>query len=68
VTYRLDDTWKKWTEPVNLGRRINSSEAEDLPSYDEKEQVLYFSTKVDGSQVIKSIKLPIQTIRDVLKK
>ncbi len=24
VTYRLDETWKNWTPPLNLGKRINS--------------------------------------------
>ncbi len=67
VTYRLDDTWKKWSEPINLGKHINSAEAEDLPFYDEKEQVLFFLTKVAGVQVIKSIVLPMDSIKKALK-
>lgn len=28
VSYRLDDTWKNWTNPLNLGDKINSSDYE----------------------------------------
>ncbi|MCX8482494.1 MAG: hypothetical protein ORN50_02850, partial [Crocinitomicaceae bacterium] len=58
VSYRLDDTWKKWSEPINLGKQINSTEGEDLPVYDEINERLYFIAVVDGKQVVKSIALP----------
>jgi hypothetical protein len=58
VSYRLDDTWKKWSEPINLGKQINSSEGEDIPFYDEKSEKLYFITVAEGKQVLKCIALP----------
>ncbi|MGL2966518.1 hypothetical protein [Flavobacterium sp. XGLA_31] len=58
VTYRLDDTWKKWSEPINLGSKVNTSDYEDLPFYDEKKEKLYFISVDDGHQVLKSIALP----------
>jgi len=58
VSYRLDDTWKKWSAPLNLGSKINSNDYDGSPFYDEKTEVLYFTSSVDGKQVIKSVQLP----------
>lgn len=58
VTYRLDDTWKKWSEPLNLGSKVNSEAYDGSPFYDEKSGTLYFITTADGKQVMKSILLP----------
>jgi len=58
VSYRLDDTWKKWSAPINLGSKINSNDYDGSPFYDEKAEVLYFTSSVDGKQVIKSVQLP----------
>lgn len=58
VTHRLDDTWKKWSEPVNLGSKINSNDYDGSPFYDEKNEVLYYLSVLDGNQVIKSIPIP----------
>ncbi|WP_333600663.1 hypothetical protein [Flavobacterium sp.] len=55
VTYRLDDTWKKWSEPINLGSKVNTSDYDGSPFYDEKKGVLYFISDVEGKQVLKSI-------------
>ena len=55
VSYRLDDTWKNWSEPINLGSKINTSEFDGLPFYDEKNEILYFISFTDGSNVLKSI-------------
>ncbi|WP_293894497.1 hypothetical protein [Flavobacterium sp.] len=54
-SYRLDDTWKNWSEPINLGSRINTNEFDGLPFYDEKNEILYFISFTDGSNVLKSI-------------
>lgn len=43
VSYRLDDTWKNWSEPINLGSKINGEGSECAPFYDEKNQLLYFT-------------------------
>lgn len=55
VTYRLDDTWKNWSEPINLGSKINTNEFDGLPFYDEKNEILYFISYADGGNVLKSI-------------
>ncbi|MEO5776532.1 MAG: hypothetical protein ABIQ27_06485 [Flavobacterium sp.] len=55
VSYRLDDSWKNWSEPINLGSRINTNEFDGLPFYDEKNELLYFISFTDGSNVLKSI-------------
>ena len=58
VSYRLDDTWKNWSEPINLGSKVNSGEFDGLPYYDEKNEILYFISFTDGSNVLKSIAVP----------
>ncbi|MCF6128248.1 hypothetical protein L1S35_01080 [Flavobacterium sp. AS60] len=55
VSYRLDETWKNWSEPINLGSKINTVEFEGLPFYDEKNEILYFISYADGGNVLKSI-------------
>ncbi|QBZ96653.1 hypothetical protein [Flavobacterium sangjuense] len=55
VSYRLDDTWKNWSEPINLGSKVNTNEFDSLPYYDEKNEILYFISITDGKNVLKSI-------------
>ncbi|WP_162127269.1 hypothetical protein [Flavobacterium phycosphaerae] len=55
VSYRLDDTWKKWSAPINLGSKVNSNDYDGNPFYDEKAEVLYFTSLIEGKQVIKAI-------------
>jgi hypothetical protein len=55
VSYRLDDTWKKWSAPVNMGSKVNSNDYDGSPFYDEKAEVLYFTSSSEGKQVIKAI-------------
>ncbi len=38
VSYRLDDTWRNWSEPINLGKGINSGQWD-----------AYFSITEDGN-------------------
>ena len=57
VSYRLDDTWKNWSEPINLGSKINTNEFDGLPFYDEKDEILYFITNLDGTNVLKTISI-----------
>ena len=57
VSYRLDDTWKNWSEPVNLGNKINTNEFDGLPFYDETNEILYFVSFADGSNVLKTISI-----------
>jgi hypothetical protein len=58
VTYRLDDSWKNWTEPLNLGSIINSNNFDGLPFYDESDEVFYFISMHNDEQVIKSLLVP----------
>ena len=57
VTHRLDDTWKKWSEPVNLGPIINGVNFEASPYYDEHNEILYYSKLVEGRLSLFSVKL-----------
>lgn len=57
VTHRLDDTWKKWSEPVNLGPKINGINFEASPCYDEKNELLYYTKSIEGRLSLYSIKL-----------
>lgn len=58
VSYRLDDTWKKWSEPINLGSKINSADYEGAPFYDETTEILYFTRVIEGKSTICTIKIP----------
>ncbi|MDD5151820.1 MAG: hypothetical protein PHC28_15300 [Flavobacterium sp.] len=58
VSYRLDDSWKKWSEPINLGNRINSDSFEGSPFYDETTEMLYFTRILEGKSSISRIKIP----------
>ena len=58
VTYRLDDTWKKWSEPVNLGSKINGINFESSPYYDEENELLFFTKSIEGRLGLYTVKLP----------
>lgn len=58
VSYRLDDTWKKWSEPINLGNKVNSDTFEGSPFYDETTEMLYFTRVVEGKSSISRVKIP----------
>jgi len=58
VAYRLDNTWKSWSEPINLGSKINSSGFDGSPFYDEKNETLYFITYSDSNILLKAISIP----------
>ncbi len=59
VTHRLDDSWKKWSEPINLGSKINSSDYEGSCFYDEKSETLYYTKWVDGKPTLSFVKIPL---------
>ena len=63
VSHRLDDTWKNWTEPINLGSKVNTNEFDGLPFYDETNETLYFITSVSGSNILKAIIIPKSSIK-----
>ncbi|HAH56471.1 MAG TPA: hypothetical protein DCM02_14610 [Flavobacterium sp.] len=58
VSYRLDDTWKKWSEPINLGNKVNSDGFEGSPFYDETSETLYFTRILEGKSSIGRVKIP----------
>ncbi len=58
VSYRLDDTWKKWSEPINLGNKINSDSFEGSPFYDETTEMLYFTRVVEGKSSVNKVEIP----------
>jgi Tol biopolymer transport system component len=62
VSYRWDDSWKNWSEPINVGSGINSAGYEGAPFYDETNEVLYFVTDVYGKSAVHLVKIPKQTL------
>jgi WD40-like Beta Propeller Repeat len=58
VSYRLDATWKNWSEPINLGSVINTAGFDGAPFYDEKNEILYFSSWIDGKATIRFVRIP----------
>lgn len=62
VSYRLDDSWKKWSEPVNLGNKINSDSFEGSPFYDETTEMLYFTRILEGKSSIGRVEIPKNTL------
>lgn len=59
VTHRLDDTWKKWSEPINLGSKINSSDYEGSCFYDEKSETLYYTKWVNEKPTLSFVKISL---------
>ncbi len=61
MSVRLDDSWTKWSVPVNLGPAINTPNDENYSSLDKDFQHLYYSTQKSGredwGQLLK-VKLP----------
>ncbi|NHM05662.1 hypothetical protein G4D82_00370 [Flavobacterium sp. CYK-4] len=62
VSYRLDDTWKNWSAPINLGSKINSDSFESSPFYDERQELLYFTRSVAGKLRLHSVKVAAQDL------
>ncbi len=60
ITRRLDDTWKKWSEPQNLGPVVNSAESDSKYNIPASGEYAYFSStnKSLGKNDIFRIKLP----------
>lgn len=60
VTTRLDDTWKKWSKPMNLGKPINSDEHDNFFQVPARGDSGYYSSTKNsiGDYDIYSIALP----------
>ncbi|MEZ4923465.1 MAG: hypothetical protein R2780_09865, partial [Crocinitomicaceae bacterium] len=59
MTKREDDTWKKWSEPINLGSDINTEEWDAYYSIDAQGKYAYMASSKNaiGKQDIVRIKL-----------
>jgi outer membrane protein OmpA-like peptidoglycan-associated protein len=56
MSKRLDSTWKKWSEPVNLGAEINSEEWDCYYTMDAKGEIAYlvsFNNSLGASDIVK---------------
>ena len=62
VTQRLDETWKNWSEPINLGSKINTTSFEGATFYDEKNQILYYTTIENSKATIKQVNVPFSIL------
>lgn len=60
VTTRLDDTWQNWSDPMNLGPKLNSPQSDTKYNIPASGEHAYFSTtnKSLGKNDIFRIKLP----------
>ncbi|RYD81073.1 MAG: hypothetical protein EOP55_00295 [Sphingobacteriales bacterium] len=59
VSIRLDESWKNWSEPKNLGPKVNGQSFETNPFYDENTETLYFVSLRGGISTIQKVKIPI---------
>ncbi|HWS59395.1 MAG TPA: hypothetical protein VN182_00550, partial [Flavobacterium sp.] len=62
VSYRQDESWKNWSEPINLGSKVNSSDFEGSPFYDEKTETLYYTKWINDKPTISFVKIPINDL------
>lgn len=62
VSTRLDDTWKNWSAPKNLGQKVNGPSFDTSPYYDEKTETLYYVSFREGVSVINQIKIPMSQL------
>lgn len=62
VSTRLDDTWLKWSEPLNLGKGINTDEYDDFFQVPARGDSAYISTRKNsvGASDVFSVALPKQ--------
>ncbi|WP_420581755.1 OmpA family protein [Reichenbachiella sp.] len=71
---RLDDTWQKWSKPMNLGSKINTKGRELSFTFLLEDEFAYLSStqNSDGYGDIKKVKIapeitPIETIADTIQ-
>lgn len=59
VSHRLSDSsWTEWSEPVNLGKEINTPNREWAYQISTDGKTAYFAKEVNGNQDIYSLNLP----------
>jgi outer membrane protein OmpA-like peptidoglycan-associated protein len=68
ITRRLDDSWKKWSEPQNLGDKINSDGWDAYYSVTANGKYAYFvsSLNKENTEDIFRIELPVEIKPDVV--
>ena len=64
VSHRLDDSWTNWSQPINLGPFINSSEKENSFMIDSKSEFAYFIRSENYSSNLYRIGLKQTTFTD----
>lgn len=45
---RQDDSWKQWSQPINLGNKINSEGSENSFIYDSNSNIISFSSSINS--------------------
>jgi outer membrane protein OmpA-like peptidoglycan-associated protein len=60
MTKRLDDTWEKWSEPVNMGDGINTSANEAYYSLDAEGKFAYMVTRKDSAMKSDIVKIELK--------
>lgn len=61
-TTRLDDTWQKWSEPVNMGPSINTEKWDAYFTLDAKAEYAYMSIDGDIVKILLNEKLKPQPV------
>ncbi|WP_422361865.1 OmpA family protein [Reichenbachiella sp.] len=74
MSTRLDDTWQNWSEPKNLGQKVNTKGRESSFTFLLEDEYAYLSStqNSDGYGDIKKVKIapeiaPIETIADTVQ-
>lgn len=49
MTHRMDDTWSAWSDPVNLGSKINSAKWDGYFAVEANGKTAYFSSATNAS-------------------
>jgi outer membrane protein OmpA-like peptidoglycan-associated protein len=68
VSQRLDDTWKNWSEPQNIGKAINNDENQSFLSLTADGKAYYTSDADEGDLNIYEVVLPQYTPEPTLVK
>lgn len=68
MTQRLDDTWKNWSPPVNLGDRVNTEGVELYFYYlaESGKAIFTSTTNSDGHSDLKIVDLPESELEKIL--
>lgn len=67
VSYRLDDSWTKWTSPENLGPKINSDGFDAYFSFSDSSYYAYFTSTRDEYFNPDIYQIPIKDIPEIIE-